>query len=332
MNFFLATVEEKYRENQAYCNLKKKKIVPRIYFTIFFFYSNMSNPVMIVRKIKHINHRKIDTLGEGVLKLQNLHPEDSRQNLSKSFGPSQASIILKKSRSSSMLKQKLLQKAETPLNNKARNRSHFIGSTTESLDVSKHSRPSVPIADSNSKNIEMLEKWTVEQLKSQPAEKSFEIFAAALKKLPFYDQKLKNFIDTTVLGMENCFEKQAENVQISKQQSEKLSCQNAELKKLISSLAAEKINYNKKLKDLNTALKFMKKKGVPVEEYFKEFTHLRSTKTIQEIEPNLKKPSLIPKLELCPPSEIGFHQEFMAKVDEFSDSWRALIKQEKLST
>lgn len=292
----------------------------------------MSNPVMIVRKIKHINHRKIDSIGEGVLKLQNLHPEDSRKNLSKSFGPSQASIILKKSRSSSMLKQKLLQNTETHLNKKARNRTYFIGSTTESLDVSKHSRTGVTIADSNSKNIEILEKWTVEQLKSQPAEKSFEIFASALKKLPFYDQKLKNFIDTTVLGIENCFEKQAETLQISKQQSEKLSSKNAEMKKLISSLAAEKINYNKKLKDLNTALKFMKKKGVPVEDYFQEFTHSRSTKKIPEIEPKLKIPSLIPKLEFCPPSEIGFHQEFMAKVDEFSDSWRALIKQEKSSS
>lgn len=44
---------------------------------------------------------------------------------------------------------------------------------------------------------------------------------------------------------------------------------------------------------------------------------------------NHKMSLSMPKLTLTPSGDFGFHQEFMSKANEFSESWRALIKLEK---
>lgn len=51
-------------------------------------------------------------------------------------------------------------------------------------------------------------------------------------------------------------------------------------------------------------------------------------KIIPQAKANIKTQS-IPKLKLSSSGDFGFQQEFMSKINEFSESWRALIRQEK---
>ena len=355
----------------------------------------MSGHAIIVRKIKHTNLRKSEKIAESSSKLHGPISEDLAGELSRSLGPSQAAKILKKSRSSSSIKQKFVPNTcenLTPLNRKLKNRSYFSGNPSEITEVYQHTHPAASISDLHSKNIDFLEKWLTEQIQSQPSERILEVYLTALKKLSNFDQKLQHFIRIAVNGIENCISKKKPGgtsyTDLVKQQNERieqLSSQISELKNTVEQLSSEKHSLSKKQKDINSALIFMKKKGVPVEQYFQQFnqelkqkkpnskesdtslTNLNAPQdnklknvTNKESDANLPiihgphevklnssvkaalsnetghnsklNPVGIPRLILVPPSDNGFHQEFMAKVDEFSESWRDLIKKEKLST
>ena len=54
--------------------------------------------------------------------------------------------------------------------------------------------------------------------------------------------------------------------------------------------------------------------------------HTKETKAHPK--PNTKTPT-IPKLTISQSGDLGFQQEFMSKISEFSESWRALIRQEE---
>ena len=382
----------------------------------------MSGPVIIVRKIKHGNQRKIEKITESSSKMHGLISEDLRVDLSRSLGPSQGSIALKKSRSSSLIKQKLIPSTcenLTPLNKKLKNRSYLSGNPSDLAEIYQHTHAAASISDLSSKNLDFLEKWLAEQIHSQPSERNLELYLTALKKLSNFDQKLQHFILIAVNGIERCFSKKkleaTDCTDLIKQQNDKieqLNTQIFELKNTVGQLSTEKHSLNKKQKDINSALTYMKKKGVPVEQYFQQFnqelkhkksnakdldssltnlnlSHESKSKTHinKESETSLSNPSAlldtrpknfsskepenglvkvtsphdiksmstnkdspatasslnppqesrlkplgIPRLTINPPSDVGFHQEFMARIDEFSDSWRELIKKEKISS
>ena len=83
----------------------------------------MSNPIMMVRKIKNATNNKLERLSEGILKGKIGASEDLSVNLAKTFVVSQNFNLTKKSRSSSILKQKIVRVIShnpTPVNRKLR--------------------------------------------------------------------------------------------------------------------------------------------------------------------------------------------------------------------
>ena len=98
----------------------------------------MSNPIMMIRKFKNSSQAKLDIAEDSSQKLNSLGSEDVRVSLSKSFGGSQSRGGLKKSRSSSLLKQKLGYASgvgSTPMNKKIRNQSHLMGNMSDMLEI-----------------------------------------------------------------------------------------------------------------------------------------------------------------------------------------------------
>jgi hypothetical protein len=90
-----------------------------------------------------------------------------------------------------------------------------------------------------------------------------------------------------------------------------------------------------KLKNSSKHLKLSKSQVKFYETHSKPFENPNSCKNqtkeaITQLKSNTKTKS-IPKLELMPSGDFGFQQEFMSKINEFSESWRALIRKEKSS-
>ncbi|OMJ66521.1 hypothetical protein SteCoe_36602 [Stentor coeruleus] len=301
---------------------------------------------MIVRKLKNPSHNaKIEALQEGTLKVPKRIPEDMRMSLSKTIGSSQNIISLKKSRSTSALKHKLNQMISanaTPLNKKSHNKSHL---TTELSDIMNLSKASMSSNDSKQCILISIETWLSDQVKTSKASQKYLPYLEALKKLISYDSNIKSLLTTIISGLEDIFKPIDESPQLilsAEVETEKCRSQITELRNSIKELVHEKKTYKNNLDQFNLILGYMKKQGVPVEQYIQEYCQSQTKKdknpslsSSLKILPNCSdtkaKAGLIPKLNIIPPSGAGFHQEFMAKAEEFSESWRQLLKSENSS-
>lgn len=299
---------------------------------------------MIVRKLKNPTHgAKIEALQESINKGGKIISEEMRMSLSKTIGSSQKIISLKKGRSSSALKQKLSQMMSTnvtPLNKKSRNKSYLIGNSSDNIDLSQASKSS---NDSKQNMILSVESWLSEQLKNDKSSSRHYLYLEALHKLTYYDLSLKKVLSTIVVGLNDCFkpaEKVLEKPPQADIETEKCRSQITELRNSIKDLMKEKKTYKKNIDQFNSILAYMKKQGVPVEQHIQKFCEYNkkketknslssSMKILPNFEETKSKASAIPKLSIVPASGDGFHQEFMARVDEFSESWRQLLKNEK---
>ncbi|OMJ66099.1 hypothetical protein SteCoe_37180 [Stentor coeruleus] len=297
---------------------------------------------MIVRKLKNPTHgAKIEALQESINKGGKIISEEMRMSLSKTIGSSQKIISLKKGRSSSALKQKLSQMMSTnvtPLNKKSRNKSYLIGNSSDIIDLSQASKSSI---DPKQNVLSSVESWLSDQLKTDKANSRHYIYLEALQKLTTYDQSLKKILSIIIGGLNDCSKPVGKILQKPTQadvETEKYRSQITELRNSIKDLMKEKKAYKKNIDQFNLILAYMKKQGVPVEQHIQKFCEHNikkeeknslssSMKVIPKIEET--KASAVPKLSIVPPSGDGFHQEFMARVDEFSESWRQLLKNEK---
>lgn len=302
------------------------------------------NIIMIVRKVKNPTHGvKIEALQESTHKAGKIITEDMRLSLSKANIPSQKIVQLKKARSTSVLKQKLSQIQSTnvtPLNKKSHNKSFVFSDTLEITDLSQASKPS---NDSKKSILKSIEIWLSEQIKADKSSPRYFLYLEGLKKLTSYDPSLKKLVSTITSGLENCLKMTASFNQASPQhdvETEKYRSQINELRNSIKGLVQEKKTYKKNIGQFNSILTYMKKQGVPVEQYIQEFCELTnkkekknlfssSMKVLPNFDDSRGKDCAIPKLTIVPPSGIGFHQEFMAKAEEFSESWRQLLRNEK---
>ncbi|OMJ67835.1 hypothetical protein SteCoe_34896 [Stentor coeruleus] len=296
---------------------------------------------MIVPKVKNSTHSvKIEALQENSHKVGKIITEDMRLSLSKANAPSQIKIQLKKARSTSVLKQKLSQIQSinvTPLNKKSHNKSFVFSDALEIINLSQTSK------SSKKRFLQSIEIWLSEQIKAEKASPRYFLYLEGLQKLTSYDPNLKKLISTISSGLENCLKMTASFNQISPQhdmETEKYRSQINELRNSIKGLAQEKKNYKKNIGQFNSILAYMKKQGVPVEQCiqeFYEFTNKKekknslssSVKVLPNFGDSRIKECTVPKLTIVQPSGIGFHQEFMAKAEEFSESWRQLLKNEK---
>lgn len=295
---------------------------------------------MMVRKIRSTVQIKADGASESIQKVNRL-PADYKSDLSKSFGPSQPGNCMKGSRSSSLLKQKYQSsyKSQTPLNKKPKN---FLQGTTTPVNL-KDSM-SLNTSFSNPMALSYIESWLDAQLENPDNKNQISVYIEGLKKLAQTDFRLKTFVETLSNGIEHCFYLKSENIEnnIIKLQNIKIEQLNSQINLLntsIKEINREKINVKKSIKHLNSALNFMTKKGVHVEEYFQQFNEEINNRRFKESQSTsiLHKPHEytteknfnIPKLTVPSLSDTDFHQEFMSKVDEFSESWRKLIREEK---
>ena len=282
----------------------------------------MSNPIMMVRKIKN-SSIKSDSISEGKKPIKLIIPEEYKSGMSRTIGMPQTNIILNKSRSSSSLKKSLnpsLSTNITPLNKKLRNMSYMIGSTP---DIQENLNESVSNDDHRQRLLKNLETWLSDQKK---ACNKIEIYIETLRKIPAYDPFLKKIIDEVTLGIQFHFRERRARSPVDNECDEI-----KEMKKVLADTVQERNKLKRDVEMMNNVLKFFRnKKDVPIEMYIQEFKEQEriNRKKVMKSEHKSRVQS-VPKLVIGHSGDIGFHQEFMAKVDEFSDSWRALIKNEK---
>ncbi|OMJ73700.1 hypothetical protein SteCoe_27543 [Stentor coeruleus] len=299
---------------------------------------------MNIRKLKVPAHgAKIEAFHTSSQKPGKFISEEMRMSLSKTISTSQKIIPLKQSRSNSVLKQKfsqMLSANATPLNKKPHNEFYTISTSSDIIDSS-----TVPKSLNDSKHniLSSINTILSEKVKTCKNSLRYLVYIEALEKLGTYDSNLKKILATIIVGIKDCFKVPEDLSQIPAQseiETEKYRSQIAELRNTIKTLLDEKKTFKKSSDQFNSILGYMKKQGVPVEMHIQEFYEKNnkkdkknlmslSMKTIQICNGNDVKPSIIPKLNIVPPSGSGFHQEFMAKVEEFSESWRELIKNEK---
>jgi hypothetical protein len=273
---------------------------------------------MMVRKIKN-SSLKPDQIIENNRPIKLVLPEELKSGLSRTIGMPSTKVILNKSRSSSSLKKSLNPSHSsniTPLSKKLRNMSYLMGTTP---DIQENLSESISNDDQRHRLLGKLENWLTEQKKVC---NKFEIFIDALKKIPSYDPCLKKIVDDIVNGI---------NFHLNHKKTEEDPEKNEEFKKTLAEVIQERNKLKKELERMTSCLKFFKnKKEVPIDQYIQEFLEFdrnsRKKTLKKEEKPRVQS---VPKLIIGHTGEIGFHQEFMAKVNEFSDSWRALIKQEK---
>lgn len=299
---------------------------------------------MNVRKLKIPTHgAKIEALHASSQKPGKIISEEMRMSLSKTIGTSQKIIPLKQSRSNSVLKQKLNQMLSanvTPLNKKPHNQSHIMSTSSDIIDSSTASKSS---NDSKNNILSSIEMSLSEQVKASKSTLRYLVYIEALQRLGTYDSNLKKILATIAMGLKDCFKVPEDLSQMPPQseiETEKYRSQITELRSTIKTLLDEKKAFKKNSDQFNSILGYMKKQGVPVEMHIQQFCEKNnkkdkknsmssSMKTIPTCGGNDIKPNIVPKLNIIPPSGTGFHQEFMAKVEEFSESWRELIKNEK---
>lgn len=282
----------------------------------------MSNPIMMVRKIKN-SSIKSNSISEGKKPIKLIVPEEYKPGMSRTIGMPPNKINLNKSRSSSSLKKYLnpnLSTNITPLSKKLRNMSQFIGSTP---DIQENLNESVSNDDSRQKFLKNLETWLSDQKKIC---NKIEIYIETLRKLPAYDPFLKRIIDEVTLGIQFHFRQNREK------SSEIYECDEIEeVKKTLAETIHEKNKLKRDVDVMNNVLKFFRnKKDVPVEIYIQEFKENERMNRKKNVKgESINRVQSVPKLVIGHSGDIGFHQEFMAKANEFSDSWRELIKNEK---
>lgn len=281
----------------------------------------MSNPIMMVRKIKN-SSIKSDSISESKKPIKLIIPEEYKSGMSRTIGMPQTKIILNKSRSSSSLKKSLnpsLSTNITPLNKKLRNMSYMIGSTP---DIQENLNESVSNDDHRQRLLKNLETWLSDQKK---ACNKIEIYIETLKKIPNYDPFLKKIIDEVTLGIQ--FHLRERRAKSPDDESDEIK----EMKKTLADAVQERNKLKRDVETMNNVLKFFRnKKDVPVEMYIQEFKEMERVNRKKGMKSEGKnRVQSVPKLVIGHSGDVGFHQEFMAKVNEFSDSWRALIKNEK---
>lgn len=335
----------------------------------------MSNPIMMVRKIKNCPV-KTGEFSESTKNIKIVLPGDLKTGLSSTQGP----IFLNKTRSTSALKKtqnKGFSKNITPLSRKIRNLSYITGNTP---DITENLVANTSADDHKFRILNNLESILAENRKKSNKK---EVILDVLMKITHYDPCLKKIIGEIVDGL---------------RESEENSLIDPELmKKTLTELTNERNKLKKDLERCKEVFRFMKNKGeIPVEKYFQEFNELEKVKdkkkdkinerknemqiseSSQQLKTSEKNQSLsqkklkycekplnyggvqakhpekleknpenfgienqqailkshsmsqsMPKLALVPSGDFGFHQEFMSKANEFSESWRALIKLEK---
>ena len=210
----------------------------------------MSNPIMMVRKIKNATNNKLERLSEGILKGKIGASEDLSVNLAKTFVVSQNFNLTKKSRSSSILKQKIVRVIShnpTPVNRKLRNHSYFVENTTEMTETSTNEKNNFP-AECQTSNIKTIEKWLNDHTGLLSTKNKLSVYLESLRKISDFDKNFKNLIETICNGIENCFDSKndfSKTLDIKSQENlkiEQLSNQIQELKNTINDLNREKSN------------------------------------------------------------------------------------------
>jgi ribosomal protein S15P/S13E len=184
--------------------------------------------------------------------------------------------------------------------------------------------------------VKIIEEWMKEEIKNEQKGNRNRVYAEALRKIGNVEPRLKNIMSEISAGIE----RESRDNEISEQNTinerhdiNLLTSQINELKNSLNELNREKNNFKKNIEQLNSILNYMKKKGVAVEQHFQQyFDEMKKkkegkAKKVKNNDEKVKKS--IPKLSMGQVGGVGFHQEFMAKVDEFSDSWRELIRNEK---
>lgn len=235
-------------------------------------------------------------------------------------------------------------------------------SSTKNLNLSQKISENFPVldTDSNVKNIK-IEAYLLEKLKNEPDfEKKLDIVSSTAAKLCDVDRNFHifyNVIKHFLIEYKEHLIKQHERFQ----ELEEIEKNHELLKDTYSKLLENFTDFKKensllkieveKLKEKNGQMVFkikrnaafltkLQAKGLPIEQIYKETYGLaaQKSKSLKKIEilkekaeerpnsiPMKKTPKNIPKLVFAQSPNEGYQDEFMAKFNEFSESWRNQI-------
>jgi hypothetical protein len=130
---------------------------------------------------------------------------------------------------------------------------------------------------------------------------------------------------------------QVDTSKISKSESQWtcLVAENQLCQDRFSTLEKDLKAYKKREKRLIKLVLALKARNYPVDAVYEEDVHRGGQSQLQSSRSEAAEPAKaqpepkVPPLRLPEGQEAGFHQEFLAKMDEFSESWRAQIQSDK---